>query len=497
MKGFLYIFTGISIGVACSVYADDFYGIHNEDIFLSTGIVKNYGTLNGAIYVNDYANVWFQNYGQVNASFNYGTGAILLQQVTSADNLHKIDNLFGHTVQVSNAHDISMSELAYTAENAVQIKLEDSSVVVDANFQDFTVPIKVVGNSVALYISGNPENWLDNDIPLLSNISGQTPFIQVINDNPLYAVQSNLNAGTLYVKSVRQTNYSAVTPNQSLGEYLEQLQLTNPDNQLIQNLNGAVNMEQMNSILAASPRTNPIKLMDAVKTIDSVSIANLRYTSDFGILVRPDYVLSRDFSYYDMRFGLGGNITENLTGVVGLSAGRISYSDKYEDTTGVLYSGNVGLHYNADDYFINLLGAFSYAKFYDIDVFSGGRSVKNPHGQDGNILLDSGMRLNIVDDLEVSPFVGVRFNRVSLLNDADTAVSGRLGLNLTSKTQFDENLYSVGLRALAESNNTFYCGVYTDVFSTADSISGGIGFGVLYDDMGWTYQITLNTKFLF
>lgn len=498
MKNLFCVFTGMFVCATNAVAGTvEYTGVHDEDIYFDSGIVKNYGTLNGTNYVNDYATVWFQNYGQINGPFNYGTNVVVLQQVTGADNLHKIQNLSGHTVQVSNAHNISMSELAYTAENAVQINLEDSSVIIDANFQDFTVPLRVVGNSVTFCVAGAPENWLDSDVAVLSNISGQTPFVQVINDNPLYSVQSNLSAGTLYVKSVRQTNYSAVTPDPELGEYLDQLQNLNPDDPLIQELNNAGNMHQVHDILSRSPRTNPIKLMDAAKTINSFASANLRYTADLGVYTRFGYATSDDFSYYDLGVSFGGRPLDDLIAIGGLNVGRIGYSDNYNDAIGALYGGNLGLHYDVADYFINLYGAFSYVQFYDISVFDNGRAVKNPHGQSEIIVLDAGTKFNAFDTLNVMPFVGFRFDKFTVLGHRDFDSTLRAGVDAMNETKFDENLYSVGLRAFIESDKTLYAGIHTDVLSTADSIAGGLGLGLVHDDMGWTYQITLNAKFLF
>ena len=488
---------GFIVGPFVAV-AEDYYGVYDDDINLYTGLVRNYGTLNGTIHITDGANVVFENYGQINSLFDYGNNIIVSQYITGVNNLNKIYNLTGHTINVLDANNINMSDLVYTAENAVQINLENSLIVVDTSFQNFNVPINIDGNAVTFCISGNPENWLDTDVPVLSNIVGiQSPYIQITNNNPLYAVQSHLTNGTLYVRSVRQTEYYGVTSNQNLDDYLDELQTTNPNDPLILELNNATNMAQVNNILAHSPKTNPIKLMDAVRTVGSLKIVNSVYTPDLGVYIKSGYAFSDYFSYYNVNGNFTLNLDDRLLAALGVDIGYLDYTDKYANASGMLYGGNFGLHYDGNEYFIGLFGDVSYAQFYGVDVFDGTKVVKNPHGISETVVLDSGMKLQIFDMVNVSPFIGLHVNNVELRGQGDFDMLGRLGFNLNHESKFDDNVYSVGLDAYAETNNTFYAGVRTNVLSSADGLSGGAGFGALYDDMGWTYQITLNIKFLF
>ncbi len=502
MNKILYAFTGIYMCVVFSAQAVTItYGadeVIDGEIFLSTGTVKNYGILNGPISITDNATVYFENYGQINSIFNYGDDIIIVQEITGIENLHKIYNLSGHTVYVQNASNINMSDLAYTAENAVQIELENSGIILDSNLSGLSVPINIIGNSVVIYIDGASEAWSGTNTPILSNIIGQNPIIQIINNNPMYSVQSNLVSGTLYVTSVRQTtNYASIIPNTALGEYLDRLQTNNPNDPLIQKLNNATNMHQINHILAHSPRTNPVKLMDAVQTIDSFKITNSFYTPDSGVHAKAGYTISDDFSFYNLHLNLTDNSLNDLILVAGLDVGRMHYSDTYDNASGMLYGGILGLHYTMSDYFVNLFGTFSYAQFYDIAVFDGKHTVKNPHGTSETVVLDSGFKLRAFDILDVSPFVGVHFYNANLLGNTSSDISGRAGFNLRHDSKFDENLYSIGVNAYAETNNNFYIGVNTDVLSSADGLSAGAGIGVIYDDMGWTYRLSANAKFLF
>jgi hypothetical protein len=237
--------------------------------------------------------------------------------------------------------------------------------------------------------------------------------------------------------------------------------------------------------------------MDAVRTVGSLKIANSVYTPDLGVYIKSGYALSDDFSYYNVNGNVTLNIHDRLIAAFGVDIGYLNYTDKYANASGMLYGGNLGLRYDEDEYFIGLFGDVSYAQFYGIEVFDGTKVVKNPHGISETVVLDSGMKLQIFDVVNISPFIGLRMNNVELRKYSDFDMLGRLGFNLNHESKFDDNVYSVGLDAYAETNNTFYAGVRTNVLSSVDGLSGGAGFGALYDDMGWTYQITLNIKFLF
>jgi len=95
------------------------------------------------------------------------------------------------------------------------------------------------------------------------------------------------------------------------------------------------------------------------------------------------------------------------------------------------------------------------------------------------------------------PFIGVRVDYASVLNDTKIDAAARVGLNANVDTDMDGNKYKFGARVLWQTDGSLYAGIYTDMMSTADGVGGGASVGILYDDMGLSYKLELNIKFEF
>lgn len=478
----------VNVGLALQ-----YNGVHDEELVWGTGVVQNYGVLNGAIQISDNSNVYIENYGQINSCFDYGANVLIEQQITGVGNLHKIENLTNYIARVNGANNLNMSELVNVAENANEIILENSFITIDGDFSNLTMPIHVQGNAVGLRVVGAPENWLDNDVALLSNITG-TPIVNVVNNNSIYTVETELRGGTLYAHSTRQSDYSSATNNQNLNDYLNDLQSNNTHSEFTNALNSAENVE---TFLRSAVRLHPIKLMNVIKTINSIDVANSLYTADSAVYIKPRYIVSDDFSYYDARLNIATMPLDNLAATFGFNFGHIDYSDGYDKFSGTVYGGNFGARYDLSDYFAQMLGVFSYVRFDNADVFDGIKKIKSPHGTNAMITIDSGAKFNLDDVIELAPFVGARFDWSHILQNSDFDTSGRIGISAQHKTNIDENLYSVGLRTYAQTDKVFYAGIFTDALSSADGVAGGASIGALYDDMGVSFQFEINARMLF
>ena len=467
--------------------------VHDEEMFWGTGVVQNYGVLNGTVHILDNSNVRIENYGQINSCFDYGANVLIEQQIKSADNLHKIENLTNYTARVDGANGLNMSELVNVVGSANEIIVENSFITIDGNFSDLTMPIDVQGNSVSFCVVGAPENWLDNDVALLSNITG-TPIVSVANNNSIYTVEAELRGGILYARSMRQPDYSSATNNQNLNDYLNDLQSNNTHNEFTNALNSAENVE---AFLGSAARLHPIKLMTVIKTINSVDVSNYLYTADSAVYIKPRYIVSDDFSYYDVRLNIATMPLDNLAATFGFNFGHIDYSDGYDKFSGTVYGGNFGARYDLSNYFAQMLGVFSYVRFDNADVFDGIKKIKSPHGTNVALMIDSGMKFNLDNVVELAPFVGARFDWSRILQNSEFDTSGRIGISAQHKTNIDENLYSVGLRTYAQTDKVFYAGIFTDALSSADGVAGGASIGALYDDMGISFQFEINARMLF
>jgi len=460
--------------------------------------VINYGVLRGTIIIDSGAAVTFQNFGTIESNFDLQGTATVVQNVTSQNDMHVLGNLSGHSVHVDTRNldgtknRIDMADFVNMIAGASSVEVESAEFLVGMNVPDNSVPINV-NNSTTLYVNGLPS---DLSKPLVKGISG-TPFVETIGIDPMYDVTVDWFASDLYLRVVRRTDYSAIMPDTNLGNYLDDLRDENPDDKLLSALDAAPDRKTLNRILSESVRVNPIKLMDAPKSIntfyDSIAIDDVA----FGIIARPFYIASSDFGFIGGAINVTGDIAKNIVGTIGINGGMLKFNGDYDEYSGVLYGGNIGVRYVDDDFYLRAFGTMSYASFSDINAFDGTRMVQNVNGINGMGAIDAGLVYCAMDELKLVPFVGVRIDYASVLNDTKTDVSARAGLNANVDTDMDGNKYKFGARIFGQTDGALYAGIYTDMMSTADGVGGGASFGLLYDDMGLSYKLELNIKFEF
>lgn len=471
----------------------------DEEIHITgSGTITNYGTLHGTIIIDSGLAVTFQNFGEINSNFNVGGTATVTQNVTSENDLHALGNLTGYNVYVDTRNldgtknRIDMAEFITMISGASNVEVQSAEFIVGTNVPDNNVPINV-NNSTTLYLTGLPN---DLSKPVVRGISG-TPFVETVGIDPMYDVTVNWYGSDLYLSVVRQTDYSAIMPDNNLGNYLDELRDKNPNDKLLSALDAAPDRASMNRILSKSVRLNPIKSMDAVRSIntfyDSFAIDDIA----FGFIARPFYIHSNDFHFVGGAANVTGKIVTNTVGTIGINGGMLKYNGDYDEYSGTLYGGNIGVRYMDDDFYLRVFGVVSYANFSDINAFDGVRMLPNVNGISGMGAFDVGLVYHAMNELKLIPFVGARIDYASVLNDANIDAAARAGLNLGIDTGMDGNKYKFGARILGQTDGAFYAGIYTDMISTADGVGGGASVGIMYDNMGLSYKLELNIKFEF
>lgn len=508
MKSFTHIILGIlcvflpRVCVGLVVSGDYVFGNDadiNEEIHITDScVITNYGTLSGKIKIDSGLTVVFQNFGIVTSVFDVSGGASVVQNVTSMDDLHGLGSLSGYIVHVNtrNPDDtknkIDLSAFIDMVAGAISVDVESGAFIIDENVPDNNIPIGV-NNNTTFYINGLPGDWSK---PLVKGIVG-TPFVETLNIDPMYDVTVDWHGPDLYLLVVRKTNYSEIMSDNNLGNYLDDLRDKNSNDKLLKALDDAPDRQALNKILSKSVRTKPIKLMDVPRSIntfyDSFAIDDVA----FGFIARPFYIASNDFSFIGGAANVSGNVAKNTVGTIGLHGGMLKYSGDYDDYSGALYGGNIGVRYMDDDFYLRTYGTISYAIFKDINAFDGVRMIQNVNGINGMGVFDAGIVYRVLDELKLIPFVGARIDYASVLDDTKVDATVRAGLNANVDTDMDGNKYRFGARLFGQTDGAFYGGIYTDMMSTADGVGGGASVGVLYDDMGLSYKLELNIKFEF
>lgn len=510
MKNFTHTILGIlcvflpqvcAVAEPDAIYIDGDYTFNatdviNADIYITNfGTITNYGVLSGTVDIAEGEEVTFQNFGQITSSFTLNGAATVVQIVTSADDLHKIENLTGHTVRVQGTAEniLNMTDFINVVSGASTVEIESGAFLLDANVSYNNVPFDM-HNVTVLYVNGIPNNL---SRPLIMGYDG-TPILRGVNIDPMYEISLEGHLlPSVYARVVRRTDYVNIMPDYNLGSYLDNLRDENPDDKLLAALDNARTRAELNKILSKSGRVNPIKLMDAPRSIntfyDSVAIDDIR----FGFVARPFYIYSGDYSFIGGAGNVVGKIANNTIGTFGFVGGSLKYDGDYDKYSGAMFGGNIGMQYMDQDLYLRAFGTMSYVKFDGINAFDGTQAVRDVDGINGLGTIDVGLVYATGDELKIVPFVGVRADYASVMQDANMDIAARVGLNVNLDTNTDGNIYKFGARVFGQTDGVFYFGIGTDMISTADGVGGGASVGILYDDMGLSYKAELNIKFEF
>ncbi len=470
----------------------------------------NHGVIVGPISVTDSVSVIIRNYGVIDSMFSCTTCGRINQFITGDGDINPIPGLSGHHVVVDNGTgEINLNDIIAAAGNAGRIVLTGSGIAIDIGTIgahpdiEFNPGESIAGGpgSVSFIIYGWDENW-DESQPILTGIvetyadanyggarfegvdSMFAPYAELVGNNSLYA------------RFARETNYGRVFENE-LGDWLDDLRDENPDDGLLAALDAARNRAGLRDVLSRSMRTNPIKLMDPVRSFNTFMLGDHIHDLAFGIVAEPFYIYSGDFSVLGGGVGVSGRVAKNLVAKFGAYVGKMDYNSDLDNFNAMIYGANFGAMYKDSDFYARAIGTVSSAKFSDIEIFDGTRGVKNPSGLSGAGIVDGGLVFRLFDEFDLTPFVGVRFDYADVLDFNDTDVNMRLGVNIDKETIVDGNRYAFGISAVGQTNGDIYGSIYTDIMSVVDGVGGRLQFGILNDDFGMSYRISLDAKFAF
>ena len=486
-------------------YGDITFGPLDSD----TTII-NHGVIGGTITINGGILVTIQNYGKIMNPISCVdcVPSNINQIITGNGDMNLIAGLSGHRVIVDNENNnINLSDVIAAAGGAGQIVLTGANVVLDIGAIGTHPAIEfnpgAAGNStnsVAFIIRGWNENW-DESQPILngivlSNASDNFGGAEFIGVDSMFDPYAELDGSRLYARFARQTNYGIVFEN-DLGDWLDNLRDENPDDKLLGALDAARNRAGLRDVLSNSMRTNPIRLLDPVRSFNTFMLGDHIHDLAFGVVAEPFYIYSGDFSVLGGGAGVAGRITKNLVAKFGGYAGRMDYDGELDDFNAMVYGANFGALYKDSDFYARVVGTLSSAQFKDIEIFDGVRGKQNPNGISGAGVADGGIVFRVLDEFDLTPFIGARFDYAGVAGFSDTDVNMRFGVNIDKETIVDGNKYAFGLSAVGQTNGDIYGSIYTDIMSVVDGVGGRLQFGILNDDLGLSYRISLDAKFAF
>ncbi|MCR4917861.1 MAG: hypothetical protein K5912_02865 [Alphaproteobacteria bacterium] len=398
----------------------------------------------------------------------------------------------GSVIDVQNVTRGDLATIIRNNAGASKINITNSSLILRPNINTYGAQI-VINSSVLFLVEGVNKT---GDTVLLQNIvQNGMPIVNIENIDPMYVSVPNISSNSISVHTVRQTNYSVVFGG-GLGAYLDAGRANNPNDNLLIALDSATNRNELNRIVRSSARLNPGKLMDSVSSMNSLMTSDWASGGKSGLGLKPLYVYSKEYSVMGANVNFAFDISKYLHGTIGGQFGKIEYSDKYDDWSGNVYGGNIGLLYQDNSIYFKTVGVFSSVNFDGPNVYDGTELGAKPKGTNGFLVVDGGPVFVFMNGAaSIIPFVGGSVEYTKVLKNTTTDFLARAGMNIGVGSRVDGNRYGYGLRAWAQTNGDIYGGLYTDMFSTVDGIGGQLNFGVLHNnDTGTSFRLSIDAK---
>ncbi len=490
------VFDSFNVGMSQIELTDDSVitnrgALYSDDIRVTESIaLVNYGTISGHVYIADGVRLNIQNSGEMDVGFHLGNRASLIQTIRSNDDITDIGVSGGASIVVRDASGISLRRVYALAGSNTHLVLDNSDFVLDGVIENLDIPVTIIGD-VFVHVDD-----VSSGDPIMRNVSGDGR-VHVVSDNvsPIHAMQSYVKDGNVYVRMVRETDYSKIF-NNDVGVFLDNLRLIYPSDWLLRKMDAADSIASLGSIMARSVRLHPINLMRPLRVLNSFRMG-LADSVLHGAGGGAEYITSDDFEIYLGHVGMGTDFGRHVRAGLKLYVGQLVYADDINDYSGVVTGGDLRINYNRDLWNIDLLFGAGYARFDIGPVYDDGRVVNNPYGISGYGAMNFGLNLSLFDNVSMVPFVGIGGEYLSVLDDGISDISGRIGAEINFASHEYSLHYDYCLRVAADTDAGVGGGVRMKIWSPGDDAGGDIGLDVIDGDVGTSFRIYVNGAFKF
>lgn len=434
--------------------------------------VENHGRIESDIYVADNRDLFVKNTGVWNSDVFLGNGAKLYQVISNSEQITNLNLTANYTVVVDANDEIVLADVIDVASNADLIVL--SGGVFDINgFIDVYGGCLELRNEIVLKIDSLDS--LYNDV-LMDNVVGDGGVrFETMSTDILFADVGMIRDGNLYVVKVRETDYGKILKNDT-GNFLNVLRTNNPNSKLLDKLDAASDMNEINRILDKSVRFNADMLIQPMRILNFDSgVSGVKF-SNAG--VRFNIVGTDDFDMYSTDISIGIKLSDKLDFAIGANFGILDFAGKVDDFNANVYGINIGVNYSYDENW-SVMGRVAVNKM-DTDLDRGlysGRDYASPSVIGGWAKVDFGYRVGMFDNGWIMPIIGVGAEgyKVADINIADAFV--RAGVT----AGYDFHMIGIDYN------------YYGKIESTADYgyvVSVGMGFWSHYDGAGGFAELT-------
>lgn len=456
-------------------------------------IVQNNGTIDSVLDTNS-NNLKIKNTGNIGGVYINGLSSFtqIISNNSEITNINVSGDINRFNVSVENFNGVKFSDIKDL--NANKFSFIESVIVIDdfADWNNFEKTVSFIDNNNTLVITNS---YTVESGTYIKNTGGATNVEVIISDqDKLHKAQTikEIYGTRLYV--VRETNYQKIFDSDNRGVLLSALQNSEPNNKLLLAMNKADNMSELNNVMNSSYRFNNKILL---KPLNIMNKFNFIYENDKNNKIGfvPFYMGG------DKMSGFGGNLYingkyEKIDFSLNVHANKFVYQDSFEDFSGLSFGGDVKIQTDINnDYWLRAVSGASFTKYKTGNIYHKNKIEKDPNGQSLYFLADVGQDFNIVDNLSVSPFIGLDISRLSVLNKTDLNLDLRAGADIKYFFIMDDIKYKYGAMFGINTASDLFGKVNIGFDAVQDKAGASISFDVIdSSDFGLNYKFSLNAN---
>ncbi len=454
--------------------------------------VFNQGEIYGDIFICDMCTLMLQNSGLIDGRVVLGDKAELVWVVESDNDTVDVSLVDEYSVRIrNNKNVIGESEIFDMAQDAKTVVLENANVRIESG--------NLIKN-LNLEYQGVTTVWIENaemyaGSAILTNLDlDDSVVILVDRPDPMYAVSADISDGQLFIETRRETEYTKVFANRiELGKFLDLVRRDKNNDSFFAKIDSVKTMPELQNVLKDSVLSRPMNLMDMVQNIDMHEMNNWSHNINS---VGGEIVWSDLGVFYGAR--LDGVIEKDNIKIFGnLFSGDLFATDSMTEYEGWISGGSLGLMFTDDKYLVRGKAGLTIAKF-DLDaVFDGNKSVRNPVGNNLWAVTDFGRVYQVKSVMYFMPTVGVGANRIDILNDSRFNLMGRIGAEYGVVWNGVMVDYDLSVGGNIDSFGNLVGNIKLGFMSKMDRAGGELTLGIVDNENGPSYQISVGARFVF
>ena len=471
------------------------YGVGDTINVDGAATIVNHGTIAGALDISSGSDVYIENSGNFNLSaFSMGAGSKITQVITNSDEITHLSGIVGgYYVLIRDTSDIlNWNDITYNTPGASGYTLSSAKIYMDNIVAVNDVKLEY---TTLVYTDTMP----DSDVAVFTNTFGDGVVRVIYNGiDPLYSVETYRVGSNIVAHLVRSNDYAQVTGGNK-GDFLNLLRQKSPNDKLLKRLDSANTIRSFNHVMSKSIKLHPIKLMQPIKTMYSHKILEIMHIDqDDGFGIMPISVFSDSLFALGVEPNVNIKILDDLRVKISANISSLKYADNINEYTGTSYGLGLDTIYDlADENFVRAYGGFNFSMFDTGLVFDGHNDTRNPNGFSGYIAAEAGHKFNVDDSTYVSPFGMIGTDYLNVLESDKYDFYAGIGLDTGTSFDIDGVRYAYGLRGLVRTDMSVGGDINLSVLSITDAAGADFKFGVLYDESGMSYHMSLNAKFHF